>query len=259
MVTAILTVAALILAFGYFVPGSIPGKFVWGTLNALGMAGDSYKARHSVANYKAALARTGREVGSGAEAAGGYEALISSRTREKGELMDEADTIEAELDVLDEEGRPDTDPQKVRKGERLMEIQSRLSDIDADLKRYGQTQQNTIAALRSSKDKVLKGQRRARELEQDLSMSETEQRLARESAAFNPDAGHDTMDEADRLVQEQIDKNRGRAKVFQEVMGEPQEDRDLTQKVTARKTANFLAARRANKDGGVPSGGDGPR
>ena len=239
----------LLLLFGYAVPNSIPGKFLWAFLNALGMAGDKYKARNSIANYNAALNRTGRQVGSGAMSAGEYEALIASRTREKGELQDEADQIEAELDVLDDEKVPDTDPQKVRKGERLIEVQNRLENIDADLKRYGQTQQNTITMLRESKDKVIKGQRRARELEQDLNMSETESRLARMNSAFNPDAGHDTMDEADRLVQEQIDKNRGRTKVFQEVMGEPGEDRDLKDKVTARKTANFLAARRAQKTG----------
>lgn len=243
----------LIVLLGYFAPNSIPGKFVWGFLNVLGMAGDNYKAAHSIANYRAANKRKASEIGRGAENAGDYEALIQSRTREKGTLMDEADELEDAIDQLDNEGVSDDHPFKSVRGERLLQIQDRLAKINEDLNRYGSTQANTLALLRRGKEDVINGERRERELTEDYKASQTEVALARSTASFHPDSGHDTQKEAEDLVQQQIDKNRGRARVFQDVMGDSSgEDQALKDRITARKTKDFLAQRRAQKAGGAP-------
>lgn len=241
---AFLTVAFLLV--GYFSPSSIPGKFVWGTLDSLNLAGDNYKARHAIANYRGAVGRKATTLGSGIEHAGNYQALIASATREKTQKLEEAEELEAKLDLLDGEGCPDDSPQKLRLGEQLIEVQARLERIDAALARYGATKESTRRLLVTAKDDVLKGRKRARELEQDYHASRTEAELARQASAFSPD-GHDTMDEAERLVQGQIDANRGRAAAFQDVLGVSDEDRSLDARLTARKTADFLKARRANK------------
>lgn len=235
-----------LLLFGYAFPSSLPGKFVWTLLNVFGAAGDSYKARHSIENYRGSLRQKAAELGRGVQNAGDYAALIAAATREKSRKMTEAELLEQKLDLLDSEGVPDDDQQKCQLGEQLLAVQNRINVLDENLKRYGATDASARAMLVQVKEEVINSEQRARELEQDYKMSETEARLVQQSSTVNV-GGHDTLAQAEQIVQDQIDRNRGRASAFQEIMGKPSADRDLERRLTTKRTSEFLAKRRSQK------------
>jgi chromosome segregation ATPase len=245
----IILVGSLALGFvsiGLIFPNSVAGKFIWTAINALGMAGDKYKERNAIANYRAAVSSAGQEVGNMASTAGEYDALISSRKREREGLENKRDTLGVEIDVLQEE-KSDDDPQIVSRATRLMQINNRIEAIGKDIEKYETSKSNLVNKLRTSVTTVTEGQRKAKELETDLKLSQDAARLASSEVAFNVDGSRDSMTQSERILLEQIEKNLGKASVISQISGTSDEDKQLQLKVEAKKAANFLAARREQK------------
>jgi hypothetical protein len=247
MLTAIAVIGFSLLVFGYFVPSSLPGRFVHTLLSVVGWEAKAFKERNALANYNAAIERRSHQLSNGIGGAGEYDALISSREREQKYLLDSIDTAESRIDVLDSDGVDDRDPRKVRLGGELIRLQERLEIVNGELERYRTTRQSLVGTLQTAAQSVTDGRRKAQELAADLRASEIEQQATAQAMGVDLTSGHDTLSDAERIVQERIDRNRGTAAATRDVLGQGSADQALDARVREKKVTGFLEARRAAK------------
>lgn len=236
-------VISSVLIYGYVSPSSIPGKFLWGFLDMLGMAGDNYKAKNAMANYRGSLARRKQSMNPGLESIGEVAAEIASYQRILAKKMSDADKLELKLNILDEDGVSDDDKTKLDIGAQLLQLQSEIEDLEKDIKNLGGTKIQFTEMLVAAKNEVLKGERESERLEGQLKRSEVEVELERQKQTFAL-TGHDTTSQAKELVEKQIERNKGRASAYRDVLGTSDDDAALDKRVADRQTADFLAKRR---------------
>lgn len=145
-----------------------------------------------------------------------YRALVERVTRQVTTNRAHASTLEARIKALLQTGDRET---AAKFAVELQKARKELEENEGQLKMHEQAYNNNLTKIKHASGKLAELRQRIQKYDADLRMSRAEAEVAKLAETFNFNVTTD-FGQIEQVIQDQIDRNKGRARVAVDMSGE---------------------------------------